>query len=116
MLRPLLLPLPGLESWRLVLFHDAGNALFYRGVPAGIDSGLNPPLHPSVGIGIRRLTPIGPLRVIGVHLGLIRRYRLQQLAAIRRALAKLPPRPTLLAGDFNEWGWITTLVGDSFSD
>jgi len=58
-----LLPLPGLESWRLVLFHDAGNALFYRDVPRGIDSGLNPPLHPSVGIGIRRLTPIGPLRL-----------------------------------------------------
>jgi outer membrane protein assembly factor BamA len=58
-----LLPLPGLTSWRLVLFHDAGNALFYRDVPSGIDSGLSPPLHPSVGIGIRRITPIGPLRL-----------------------------------------------------
>jgi len=57
----LLLPLPGLESWRLVLFHDAGNALFYRGVPDTIDSSLSPGLHPSVGIGIRRITPIGPL-------------------------------------------------------
>ena len=59
----LLLPLPGLESWRLVLFHDAGNALFYRGVPDTIDSGLSPALHPSVGIGLRRITPIGPLRL-----------------------------------------------------
>jgi len=59
----LLLPLPGLESWRLVLFHDAGNALFYRDVPEGIDSGLSPALHPSVGVGIRRITPIGPLRL-----------------------------------------------------
>ena len=59
----LLLPLPGLQSWRLVLFHDAGNALFYKAVPAGIDSGLNPVLHPSVGVGIRRITPIGPLRL-----------------------------------------------------
>ncbi len=59
----LLLPLPGLESWRLVLFHDAGNALFYRDVPEGIDSGLTPVLHPSIGVGIRRITPIGPLRL-----------------------------------------------------
>jgi len=59
----LLLPLPGLESWRLVFFHDAGNALFYRNVPEGIDSGLSPALHPSVGFGIRRITPIGPLRL-----------------------------------------------------
>jgi outer membrane protein assembly complex protein YaeT len=59
----LLLPLPGLQSWRFVVFHDAGNALFYQGVPDGIDSGLNPALHPSFGVGIRRITPIGPLRL-----------------------------------------------------
>lgn len=59
----LLLPLPGLQSWRFVVFHDAGNALFYQGVPDGIDSGLNPVLHPSFGVGIRRITPIGPLRL-----------------------------------------------------
>ena len=58
-----LMPLPGLNSWRFVLFHDAGNSLFYRDVPAGVDSSLNPALHPSFGIGLRRITPIGPLRL-----------------------------------------------------
>lgn len=43
------------------------------------------------------------LRIIGVHLGLIRRYRKQQLAALVRHLADLAPMPTIIAGDFNEW-------------
>lgn len=44
-----------------------------------------------------------PLRLVATHLGFIRRFRRAQLATIRSALAGLPPRPTVILGDFNEW-------------
>jgi endonuclease/exonuclease/phosphatase family metal-dependent hydrolase len=43
------------------------------------------------------------LRVVGVHLGLIRRYRLMQMRALRAALAGRVAMPTAILGDFNEW-------------
>ncbi len=43
------------------------------------------------------------LRIVGVHLGLLRKSRHQQIAAIRHALETLRPMPTLIAGDMNEW-------------
>lgn len=52
------------------------------------------------------------LRVVAVHLGLIRRYRRMQLAAIRAALSHRAEMPTLIVGDFNEWslrGGVETL-------
>ncbi|GGE22706.1 diguanylate cyclase [Primorskyibacter flagellatus] len=54
-------------------------------------------------------TPLGPLRVIGTHLGLRRRDRLRQLHALSQMLERLNDRPTVLAGDVNEWRSITTL-------
>ncbi len=56
-------PLPFVADWRLVVFHDAGNALLYGDVPDGIHSSRAPPLHATFGIGLRRITPIGPLRL-----------------------------------------------------
>ena len=43
------------------------------------------------------------LRVVGVHLGLLRPSRRAQLAAIRTHLDALEPLPTVIMGDFNEW-------------
>lgn len=43
------------------------------------------------------------LRVVGVHLGLLRRSRRSQLDHIREKLDALPERPTVIMGDFNEW-------------
>lgn len=43
------------------------------------------------------------LRVVGVHLGLLRRSRRSQLDHIREELDALPERPTVILGDFNEW-------------
>lgn len=43
------------------------------------------------------------LRVVGVHLGLLRHSRRRQLDHIRDALDMLPRRPTVILGDFNEW-------------
>lgn len=49
------------------------------------------------------IADIGPLRMVAVHLGLIRRYRLLQMAVILAALKTLAPKPTVITGDFNEW-------------
>ncbi len=43
------------------------------------------------------------LRVVGVHLALLRRDRQAQVARIAAFLARLPHKPTLIMGDFNEW-------------
>ncbi|MBC57776.1 MAG: metal-dependent hydrolase [Confluentimicrobium sp.] len=43
------------------------------------------------------------MRVVAVHLGLLRRSRQRQLAAIRAALSHKTPLPTVILGDFNEW-------------
>jgi endonuclease/exonuclease/phosphatase family metal-dependent hydrolase len=68
-----------------------------------------PGLEPRGAIRVDLDTRIGPLRVIGLHLGLIRRYRLLQVAAIMRCLRDLPHLPTVMAGDFNEWGSVMAL-------
>jgi len=57
------IPLPFIADWRLVVFHDAGNALLYGQVPGGIESSRAPALYATVGVGLRRITPIGPLRL-----------------------------------------------------
>jgi endonuclease/exonuclease/phosphatase family metal-dependent hydrolase len=43
------------------------------------------------------------MRVVAVHLGLLRASRRAQLATIRERLAALPEKPTAVLGDFNEW-------------
>lgn len=43
------------------------------------------------------------LRVVGVHLGLLRTNRRRQIAFVAEQLAGLDPLPTIIAGDFNEW-------------
>ncbi|MCF2904206.1 endonuclease/exonuclease/phosphatase family protein [Octadecabacter sp. CECT 8868] len=43
------------------------------------------------------------LRIVGVHLGLLRHSRRAQLDHIREELDALPERPTVILGDFNEW-------------
>jgi len=45
----------------------------------------------------------GAVRVVGVHLGLLRHSRRQQLSNITETLAALPVLPTVIAGDFNEF-------------
>ncbi len=83
-----------------------GNAMLMRGDVTLQDTARIelPGLEPRGAIRADLITPIGPLRVVGVHLGLIRRYRMAQLAHIRAELGRLPDWPAVLAGDFNEWG------------
>ena len=78
-----------------------GNAVLVReGLEIGAIHRLSlPGLEPRGAV----VADIGPLRLVAVHLGLIRRYRLEQMTAILAALAPLPARPTVITGDFNEW-------------
>jgi endonuclease/exonuclease/phosphatase family metal-dependent hydrolase len=47
--------------------------------------------------------PIGHLRIIAAHLGLLRRSRAMQVRAILEAIEAEHDIPTLLMGDLNEW-------------
>lgn len=55
------------------------------------------------------------VRIVGVHLGLLRGNRRKQIAFIAAQLAALAPKPTIIAGDYNEWqdrrGWETVPDG-----
>jgi endonuclease/exonuclease/phosphatase family metal-dependent hydrolase len=62
-----------------------------------------PGLEPRGAIVAELATPAGAVRIVGVHLGLIRRYRRMQLAAISAWLSHHAPLPTVIVGDFNEW-------------
>ncbi|HQY44869.1 MAG TPA: endonuclease/exonuclease/phosphatase family protein [Paracoccaceae bacterium] len=62
-----------------------------------------PGLEPRGAILAELETPRGQLRVIGVHLALLSRYRRMQLAAIVAAMSHRAYMPTLIVGDFNEW-------------
>jgi len=100
------------EGWQILPFGAPGGSLGWHGNAmlarptvqvldtAHIDL---PGLEPRGAVRADLATSIGQLRVIGVHLGLVRRYRHLQVAAILRALDVLSPLPTVLTGDFNEW-------------
>lgn len=113
--RPAALPhdMAEAQGWQVVDFGEPAGSLGFHGNAMLIRPDIEilttahvdlPGLEPRGAIRADLLTAIGPLRVVGTHLGLIRRYRLLQLRAIMRHLAQLGPMPTVLAGDFNEWG------------
>lgn len=80
-----------------------GNALLARpGIRlTGLDRIDLPGLEPRGAVIVDLDTP-SPLRIVGVHLGLLRVARRRQLDAIRIALQRHPVRPTVILGDFNE--------------
>lgn len=62
-----------------------------------------PGLEPRGAVSARITTPQGPLRVIGLHLGLLRRSRQAQQHAVIDWLAEQSDCPAMIAGDLNEW-------------
>lgn len=82
-----------------------GNAILLRRTMAlhRVERLLLPGLEPRGAVAVEFGGPRGPVRLVGVHLGLIRRYRLMQLYAIRAALSVRAAMPTVILGDFNEW-------------
>jgi endonuclease/exonuclease/phosphatase family metal-dependent hydrolase len=101
------------EDWHILPFGAPGGSLGWHGNAMLASKAVTPittahlelpGLEPRGAIRADLNTPIGPVQVVGVHLGLVRRYRLMQLATILRSLRTLAPMPTIIAGDFNEWG------------
>ncbi|WP_319826432.1 endonuclease/exonuclease/phosphatase family protein [Thalassovita sp.] len=118
--RPAALPHSMLEGdgWRILPFGQPGGSLGWHGNAMLVRPGVTvtetahldlPGLEPRGAIRADLVTTLGPLRLIGTHLGLLRHYRLMQIAAIVRHLHSLPPMPTVLAGDLNEWGPVEEL-------
>jgi endonuclease/exonuclease/phosphatase family metal-dependent hydrolase len=80
-----------------------GNALLARpGIHVCGLERLDLPGHEPRGAVIVDLDTPSPLRIVAVHLGLLRAARRRQLDAIRTALQRHPARPTVIMGDFNE--------------
>ena len=83
-----------------------GNAVIWRGddlALTGMGHIALPGLEPRGAVRAEFDTPLGPLRVIGMHLGLINHSRRQQLLHLARESREFPDMPTVWAGDFNEW-------------
>lgn len=83
-----------------------GNAVLWRGASIRqTETGLIPlpGLEPRGAVRVTFDTPLGPLRVVGMHLGLITFYRHQQVTHLAREMDDWPDIPTVWAGDFNEW-------------
>lgn len=113
--RPAALPHAMVEDhgWRILPFGAPGGSLGWHGnamlaapeIEVCETGHINlPGLEPRGAIYADLITPIGEIRVVGLHLGLLRHYRLLQVAAIMRRLRQLSSSSTVLAGDFNEWG------------
>lgn len=101
------------ENWKIIPFGAPGGSLGWHGNAMLVREGVEliktdaidlPGLEPRGAILADLDTPIGPLRVIGVHLGLIASSRRKQCATLRRTMERMTPMPTVVAGDFNEWG------------
>lgn len=81
-----------------------GNALLVRpGTRARLRRLALPGAEPRGAVVAELDMPAGPLRVVAAHLGLLRRCRTRQAAAILATLTEGEPMPTLLLGDLNEW-------------
>lgn len=83
-----------------------GNAVIWRGGGLSVVDTAHvslPGLEPRGAVRVEFQSEHGPLRVIGCHLGLVAAWRRRQVLQLSRATRKLPARPTIWAGDFNEW-------------
>lgn len=98
-----LVPLPVGPNAVSIGWH--GNAILVRpGLRlAGLERLALPGLEPRGAVIADIEGGPGPLRVVAVHLGLMRGSRRRQLDMIREAVARHPPRPTVVLGDFNEY-------------
>ena len=68
-----------------------------------IDRIALPGLEPRGAVAVMVDTPFGALRLVGLHLGLLRRSRLGQQHAVLDWLGDQGSQPTIIAGDLNEW-------------
>jgi endonuclease/exonuclease/phosphatase family metal-dependent hydrolase len=98
-----LCPLPFATGKQSLGWHGQTILLHRRLKASAVRRIALPGLEPRGAILTEIETEQGPMRIVGVHLGLIRRYRHMQLAAITAAIGRRTPMPTVVIGDFNEW-------------
>lgn len=111
--RPSALPLHLLDEhgWNVVPVGGAGslgwhgNAILFRDTLTitRADRLTLPGLEPRGAVLAEFDTLLGPLRVVGLHLGLLAQWRRRQMHALMRQTAPRDPVPTIWAGDFNDW-------------
>jgi endonuclease/exonuclease/phosphatase family metal-dependent hydrolase len=77
--------------------------LVRRGLTASVAPLALPGAEPRGGLVVDLDLPDQPLRIIAVHLGLLRRSRTQQIDAILSKAETADRRPVVLLGDLNEW-------------
>lgn len=82
-----------------------GNAILARPgtIVENIERLTLPGLEPRGAVLADLIAGSHPLRVVAVHLGLVRASRRAQLTALIDRLQLLDDRPTIITGDFNEW-------------
>ena len=81
-----------------------GNVILYReGSVTAIHQLKLPGLEPRGALVVDLDLPAGPLRIVAAHLGLLRRSRALQIAALLSIAKPRDDRPVLLVGDLNEW-------------
>lgn len=81
-----------------------GNVILYReGSVTATHQVKLPGLEPRGALVVDLDLRDGPLRIVAAHLGLLRRSRALQIAALLSIAKAQDDRPVLLVGDLNEW-------------
>ena len=81
-----------------------GNMILIRkGAVGGVRQLKLPGVEPRGALVVTLDLPLGKLRLVAAHFGLLKRSREQQAMAILASFAEDEAIPTLLVGDLNEW-------------
>ena len=81
-----------------------GNMIMMRkGAVGGVRQLKLPGVEPRGALVVTLDLPVGRLRLVAAHFGLLKRSREQQAMAILASVAEEEEMPTLLVGDLNEW-------------
>lgn len=81
-----------------------GNMIMMRKGAVGAVRQLKlPGVEPRGALVVTLDLPVGKLRLVAAHFGLLKRSREQQAMAILASVAEEEVMPTLLVGDLNEW-------------
>lgn len=81
-----------------------GNMIMMRKGAVGAVRQLKlPGVEPRGALVVTLDLPVGKLRLVAAHFGLLKRSREQQAMAILASVAEEEKMPTLLVGDLNEW-------------
>lgn len=118
--RPAALPHFALQEagWQIVDLGGAGSLGWHGNAMIWRDTDIEmlakgqislPGLEPRGAVWVEFETPLGPLRIFGMHLGLLAYYRRQQLLHLTEKAGEMTDMASVWAGDFNEWSKLPVL-------